>query len=285
MNLPASPYYTERKHRSYRDRFTIIWMATRRCNFDCAYCYGTKEPDEKFDVDEFVECLRTKFPQPIRLCVTGGEPLLFPWMVELCQKVGAIGGTIEMQTNFSLNAREFIDNTSPDYIEIIETSYHPRARERWNENGCAKFIQDFHYAQSKGFNITTWMIDDPRIPPETFLKDCRMLHDCGITPMRKRYCGEECGTHIGDAIYVEGKVCLAGYGGANLWENFDVTVCDHDRTVLGNLFGEMNLKTSPEPCAMRFCGCLGREWLVDKFHDDYYNRDFGGAYEPDLCSG
>jgi len=277
MDLPESPFFTERKYRSYRDKFTFPWMVFRDCNFDCAYCAKTDETRKPFDVDEFVAAADKNLPHPYRIAITGGEPLMLPWMIELCQKIGEAGNTIEMQTNFSINAREFVDNVSPDYIDIIETSYHPAARRRWGGDAAIdRFIDDFNYAQEKGFNITTWLIDDPRIGPETFIEECELLHEYGITPIRKRYTGDECGSHIGDAIYVPGKRCIAGYGGVCMWENFDITVCDHDRTILGNLFTGVDLRDGPMPCAKPFCGCLGREWLVDMYHDEYYNQDFGG---------
>jgi hypothetical protein len=282
VELPDSPFYVERRYRSYRDKFTLVWMVFRECNFDCAYCYKTAEKMEPFDVDAFIEAAAVQLPQPYRIAITGGEPLMLPWMIELCQKIGAAGNTIEMQTNFSVNVREFIDNTSPDYIDIIETSYHPAARRRWGgDKAIENYAEDLLFARSKGFTATAWMIDDPRIGPDRFIEECKILSDAGITPMRKRYTGDECGLHIGDAIFVLGLRCLAGYRGACMWENFDITVCDHDRTKLGNLFTGVDFKNGPEPCAKDFCGCLGREWLVDEYHDEFYGQTFGGEYEPD----
>lgn len=213
---------------------------------------------------------------------------MLPWMIELCQKIGEVGNgnltgnTIEMQTNFSINAREFVTQTSPDYIDIIETSYHPAARRRWGgDDAIGNYAMDLVFARSRGFNATAWMIDDPRIGHDNFIEECKLLFDVGVTPIRKRYTGDECGSHIGDAIYVPGKRCLAGYRGACMWENFDITVCDHDRTVLGNLFTGVDLRDGPAPCDKPFCGCLGREWLVDEYHDEFYGKTFGGEYEPD----
>lgn len=281
MDLPESPYYTERKYRSYRDKFTFPWMVFRDCNFDCAYCAKTDEKPISFNVDEFIEAAAKVFPGPYRIAITGGEPLMMPWMIELCRKIGEAGNSIEMQTNFSINAREFVDNMDPSYIDIIETSFHPDARVRWRSRAIEKFVENFLYARGKGFNITTWLIDDPRIGVAPFMSDCEWLCEHGIVPIRKRYMGDEGGGGVGDAIWVQGKMCIAGYRGVCMWENFDITVCDHDRTVLGNLFTGVDLYGGPSPCNKPFCGCLGREWLVDKFHDDFYGQEFGGPYESD----
>lgn len=271
MDLPKSDLFTERKHRSYRDKFTIVWMITRKCNFKCAYCYGTHEESDTFEIKEFIKQIKN-VPQPFRIVVTGGEPFILPWMIEWCQEIGKIGGTIEMQTNFSLQTREFIDNTSPDYIEIIETSFHPSQR---NKEEKKKFVDDFFYARDKGFKIKTWLIDYPKLKPEEFLADCAWLHSNGIVPARKRYCGDEYGGGIGDAIFVPNKKCLAGYKGVSLWENFDFSPCDHDRTVLGNLFTGFKFLDEPIKCQKQFCGCLGRELIVDKFYDEFYKKEFG----------
>jgi len=276
MILPDSPFYTERKHRSYRDRFTMIWMVNRECNFQCAYCYGTHEVADEFNVDEFIEKLKT-VPQPFRITLTGGEPMLKPWIIEVCQKVGEIGGKVELQTNMSLQFPDFADQASPEYVEIIETSFHPQARLLWGgDKALDDYVENFLHAQEKGFKTTTWMIDDPRIPADEFMKWAEWLYDRGIVPMRKRYCGDEGGGQPGDALFVQGKTCSAGCGGVSLWENFDMSPCDHDRTVLGNLFTGFELYPEPRPCDKPFCGCLGRELLVEPVYDEYYKKEFGG---------
>ena len=276
MNLPKSPYYTERVHRDYKDMFTIVWMVTRACNFKCMYCYQPDTLNSDFKIDELIGKLN-ELPKPFRIQVTGGEPLLFPWMIEFCQKVGKIGGKIELQTNFSLQVREFLDSTSPEYIEFILASYHPKERARVIPNGIQKFIDDILYAKSKGFTIMTWNIDDPRISPEQFLADCKVLYEASIVPVRKRYTGNEGGGQIGDAMLNStGLRCEAGHRYFILWENFDITPCDHDRTPLGNLFTGYKLLDAPQPCPKPFCGCGGRELLVDKYYDDFFQKEFGG---------
>lgn len=274
--LPAeSPYFIERIHADYRDRFTVIWLMTRKCNFLCDYCYQPEGEMTPFEIDDFIAKLK-ELPQPIRIQITGGEPLIFPWMIEVCQKIGKIGGIIEFQTNFSLRTREFLDNVNPKDIELILISYHPVERERVIKNGIKKLIDDIHYAESKGFAYMIWHIDDPRISPEQYLADCKILYDAGITVVKQRYTGNEGGGQIGNAIYVPGKLCRAGWRSMNVWENFDITPCDHDRTALGNLFTGYKLYDEPKHCQMSFCGCLGRELLIDTYYDEYYKREYGG---------
>ena len=276
MNLPPSPYYTERIHRNYRDMFTFVWLLTRDCNLKCKMCY---QPDTKltpFNMDRFISKL-DEFEKPFRIQITGGEPLIFPWMIDCIQRIGKIGGKVELQTNFTLQVREVLDNTDPSYLEFILASYTPEERERVVPNGIQKFIDDFLYARSKGFNIMTWYVDDPRIPIEQYLANCKRLYDAGIVSVRKRYTGPEGGGQPGDAIMnTKGWLCRAGYRYFIIWENFDITPCDHDRTLLGNLFTGYKLYDEPKPCEKPFCGCGGREVMVHKFYDDFFKREFGG---------
>ena len=276
MNLPKSPYYTERVHRDYRDMLTAVWLLTRDCNFRCRYCYQPDIHLTNFDMDKFIEKLN-EFPKPFRIQITGGEPLLFPWMIECIQRIGKIGGKVELQTNFSLQVRELLDNTDPSYLEFILASYHPRERERVIPNGVQKFIDDILYARSKGFYLMTWHIDDPRGTPEQFLADCKVLYDAGIVPVRKRYTGPENGGEIGDAMLnTLGINCRAGYSYFIIWENMDITPCDHDRTPQGNLLTGYKLYDGPKPCQKPFCGCGGREVIVDKYYDAFFGKEFGG---------
>ena len=275
MNLPESPYYTERAHRNYRDMFTFVWLLTRDCNFKCPYCYRPSIPLTPFDLDKFISKL-DEFEKPFRIQITGGEPLIFPWMIECIKKIGAIGGKVELQTNFSLQVRDLLDNTSPDYLEYILASYHPAERARVVPNGVQKFIDDILYARSKGFYVMTWNIDDPRISSEQFLADCKVLYDAGIIPVRKRYTGNEGGGQIGDAMMnTEHLKCRAGYRYFVIWENMDITPCDLHRNNLGNLFTGYKLNDAPRICGSSFCGCGGREIIIDKWHDPLYQKEFG----------
>lgn len=275
MDLPESPYYTERVHRNYRDMFTFVWMTTRQCNFKCKYCYQPEGVGTPFKMDDLIGKLN-ELPKPFRVQVTGGEPMIFPWAIEFIQRVGDIGGVVELQTNFSLQVRELLDNTDPSYLEYLLISYHPVERKRVVKDGMKKFIDDLHYAKKKGFYFIVWHIDDPRGTPEQFLADCKVLYDAGITPVRKRYTGNEGGVQPGDAIVLKGLRCVAGYRYFILWENFDITPCDHDRTPQGNLFTGYKLYDGPKPCVKEFCGCGGRECIVDKYYDEFFKKEFGG---------
>jgi len=275
MNLPQSPYYIERIHRNYRDMLTVVWMVTRECHFKCDYCYQPDIKHTPVDIDLLISKLN-ELPKPFRIQITGGEPLLFNWMIPFIQKIGEIGGIVELQTNFSLQVRELLDSVSPKVLEFMVISYHPVERKRVVPNGIEKFISDLHYAKSKGFNFLVWHISYPKLTPDEYLADCKVLYDAGITVTRKRYIGNFEGKGWpGDAFVAHKLKCRAGNKYFIMWENFDITPCDHDRTYLGNMLTGYKLYEESKPCQMPFCGCGGREIIVDKYYDPFFKKEFG----------
>lgn len=264
LELENLNYFSERVWPRYIDRFTIVWVCSRVCNFSCEYCIRPNIVYTPKSIDEIVTGLK-KFA-PIRLIITGGEPLLYPNMIELCKKISDFS-IIEMQSNLTVNAREFLEGTSPKYIERIEASFHPQEREKLGEVTIKEFIDNVIFAKEKGFNINVRYVDYPRMK-DRYINDCKLLNSYGIIPVRKRYMGDCDGVpYRGDGIHVKGKKCNAGYKFLEMWENFDFTICEADRTVVGNLFEEVNLLKEPIICNMDNCGCLGRELLIEPYEE------------------
>lgn len=281
INLPESPYYCERIYPTYRDRFSMIWTLTRSCNFACPYDGPPPcDPYPIIDPDAIVERMQKVLPPKGRIIITGGEPLMVNRMIELCQKIGAIGWIIEMQTNFSVRTKEFIDATDPSYIERLSISVHAEERELKIKDGMKKLVEDMVYAKNKGFNVMPWYIDYPLIPTEQFMANCKMIYDAGIVPMRKRYLGVLNNIfYQGDTIWVQGKKCFAGYKGCAMWEDYSITVCEADRRLLGNLFGEVKFDDTYVVCRPQHCGCLGKELIADEYYDEFYKRYYGANHD------
>lgn len=278
LDLPKSEVFKEREYTSYRDMLTFLWTITRSCNFEC--CYDGPPPKDPFPVIDAKAIARklNKLPKPFRAVLTGGETLLVPNIIELCQRIIDMGGIIEMQTNFSCNTKEFCDSVNSKYVDNLVISFHPDDRRKFSS--VEKFIHDLNYAKSKGFNIRIWNIDYPGWSIEKYLADCKVLHDAGFTPMRKRYLGVYNGVlHLGDTFYeCTGKKCHAGCKAFCMWEDYSITPCEADRTDLGNLFTGFKLYDTIMPCKIDHCGCMGRELIVDEYFDKYYQRCFGSAW-------
>lgn len=271
LDLPESPYYTERSYPDWRDRFTINWLINRDCTFNCMYCIKPDDPHFKFEVDEAVEAFR-KFA-PLRLAITGGEPLLVPNFIELCHKLGEFA-IIELQTNFTIKIREFIDTVKPECIERFLTTYHPKQR---NEPFTKqRFIDDVLYARKQGHRVDVFFVDYPEYTVDYYMEECKRLFDAGIVPMRKRYNGDFKGDqYVGDAKVFTGIKCNAGHKFFAMWENFDMTLCDTGREPLGNLLTGYKLNDGPITCPVNFCGCLGRENILEPVYDEFYKVTHG----------
>ena len=272
IDLPKSHYYTERWFPNWRDRYTVNWMINRKCNFNCIYDIRPPESIINIDVDELVNRLREI--QPLRLVITGGEPLLRPELIEICQRVGEFG-ILEIQSNFSVGVRKLLDSINPKSIERFFTTYHPQERKgEWTKK---KFVEDVHYARNKGFKVDVFFVDFPDFA-DWFLDECKWLYEQGITPIRKRYNGDwKDIRYIGDAAVFKGKRCNAGHKMACMWEDFSLTWCDTGRSLLGNLMTEYKFLSFPVICPCEFCGCLGREALREEVWDEFYQCYFGSS--------
>lgn len=275
LELPKSNCYTERIFRDYRDGFTILWIPDSRCNFKCEYDYGPTFKCVDYDMNRFIKEIGKI--KPYRVAITGGETLMVSNIIEICQRLGKLGIILEIQTNFSINAKEFVDATSSEYVEVLLMSYHAKERKIRIKDGIKKFIDDVSYAKKKGFTIQIFYIDYPGIPVEEFMNSCRVLYEgTGIIPMRKRYLGNVNGGFLGDTLHLKGRRCRAGYKFFCLWNDFSMSPCEADRSNLGNLFTGYELFKEAYVCPMEHCGCLGRELVIDEFYDDYYKRKYGG---------
>lgn len=84
------------------------------CNFCCAYCHNPElikiEPDKKYlSEDEFFAYLKKRQGILEGVCVSGGEPLLFPETDNFLQKIKDLGYKIKLDTN----------GTNPDFLEEL----------------------------------------------------------------------------------------------------------------------------------------------------------------------
>ncbi|HAR46494.1 MAG: hypothetical protein A2X56_08485 [Nitrospirae bacterium GWC2_57_13] len=72
------------------------------CNFRCLYCYAANQasPDDELTVDEFKDViLQAKALGARKIIILGGEPMLYPHILEMIRFIHAEGLAIEMFTN------------------------------------------------------------------------------------------------------------------------------------------------------------------------------------------
>lgn len=119
------PFYKEIWEKAFEDAIPIsgTFEITPRCNFDCRMCYVHLKGDQIADkgreltAKEWIKIAEeAKDAGTLWLCITGGEPLVYPEFEVLWKELSNMGFFITLQTNASL---------IPRYKELFE-QYPPR---------------------------------------------------------------------------------------------------------------------------------------------------------------
>lgn len=80
----------------------IIWFSG--CNMLCSYCHNLDlvyESEKKLSMDEVLNFLKTREKKLEGVVFCGGEPTLYPNILELSQKIKSMGFKIKLDTNGS----------------------------------------------------------------------------------------------------------------------------------------------------------------------------------------
>ncbi len=66
----------------------INWRVNQICNFRCVYCDSSRNSINQYNIysDRFEHFFRNT-DKTYLICMTGGEPFLYPRFVELCEKL------------------------------------------------------------------------------------------------------------------------------------------------------------------------------------------------------
>ena len=109
------PFYKNVWEKAYADGIPIsgTFELTPRCNFRCPMCYVRLTSEEtarrggELPVEEWLRLAEeAKEAGTTWLCITGGEPLLYPDFEELYRELAEMGFFITLQTNGYLLAKE-----------------------------------------------------------------------------------------------------------------------------------------------------------------------------------
>lgn len=112
-------------------KINFTWLTNYACNYRCPYCFlsGSWERlskvDKCFSEEKVIAAwsrIKSKYGEA-HICVSGGEPTLFPNFINLIKEISKIH-TIGICTNLSLNIKEFVDNLNPSRIDL-SVSFHP----------------------------------------------------------------------------------------------------------------------------------------------------------------
>lgn len=104
---------------------TACTLFTRGCNFRCPFCHNSdiltsNAQEEGVTKDQFFDFLKSRKGKLDGVCITGGEPLLQPDIVEFMAQIRELGFLIKLDTNGSLHEKlKFIvENKLVDYIAM-----------------------------------------------------------------------------------------------------------------------------------------------------------------------
>lgn len=98
----------------------LTWQMFHTCNFNCSYCYSSYEKIKKvknYLPTEIIATTLKKLGNQWILGMTGGEPLLHPNFVELCEAITKTH-KIRFDTNLSLfqKVKDFVEKIDPEKV-------------------------------------------------------------------------------------------------------------------------------------------------------------------------
>jgi len=82
---------------------SVHLQVTGRCNANCKTCY-VQQNDEDFDITKLDE-----LPDALEYAIGGGEPLLYPHLKELIQKLKCKGKYVAVTTNGTIKESLDVD--------------------------------------------------------------------------------------------------------------------------------------------------------------------------------
>jgi len=105
--------------------YCVSVVFTPYCNFRCEFCHNWQlvlDPDSLPTIPESTvfDFLRQKKDWIDGVCITGGEPLLQPDLIEFAKKLKSLGFPVKLDTNGSLpdKLKEAINSGVIDYVAM-----------------------------------------------------------------------------------------------------------------------------------------------------------------------
>ena len=132
-------------------------LFTGGCNLRCPFCHNATlvlEPhDSQSMEDEVLEYLSRRKGLLDGVCITGGEPLLQPDLMDFMKKVREMGLAIKLDTNGSLpeKLKEILDTGLVDYVAMdVKSSPEGYSRAIGCEIGFSPFAESIALLKSCG---------------------------------------------------------------------------------------------------------------------------------------
>lgn len=109
----------------------VEWMLGNTCNYDCSFCNSdSKSGDKKYlDINVYIETCKKIIEESgdkkVWFKITGGEPTLYPNLVELLSYIKSTGNYTYLITNGSRTIRWWQDFKETNCIDFISITVHP----------------------------------------------------------------------------------------------------------------------------------------------------------------
>lgn len=258
-----------------RQRYELIWNMTRKCNYRCKYCYYPHDCSpvtESLPASAICALLAPTGKEWV-IQMTGGEPLLYPGFVDICETLSR-HHRIGVDTNLSVTRRvhEFAERMNPARVKELYVSLHIEERERLG--GVQSFIDNVHLLEERGFNVIINYVVHPTLQ-HRYHDDVAMFATHGLHLLPRPFKGKHEGRRYPDAydasvadifcthpeqgkkavFSFQGLPCTAGQTILRMEPDGTVMRCIGDRTVLGSIREEVSLPEGPAPCRSSRCPC------------------------------
>lgn len=227
---------------------TIAWDIWLYCNYDCKFC-STKTktlPAKIYSVDEILNAWENIYKKygKCKICITGGEPLLYPNINLIIENLSKIH-YVHLTTNLSLDIN-WLSNKVIDRENIyFNVTYHPYYID------INKFVKNLLKLKEYGYRISVCYMNDIFQLLEFFnYKKIFNKHGFNINlvssvNLNKNYSILNAfidnnsiklyNNKLGDSVN-NNKICNAGINYACVDEKGDAYSCSIMKIKLGNIF-------------------------------------------------
>jgi len=232
---------------------------TLRCNLGCSYCIneydGVKRNRKELSVKQWAKAIN-KFDWGIPITLGGGEPTLHRDFFKLLKRINP-EINLELLTNLTFDANEFIKKTNPERFtqkekayKSIRASYHPEKHDPVELVSNARVLQD------AGFKIGIFGLNHPK-SMKANMNMAELCREKGIYFFIKDFLGEINNHKFGflkypDAINGKRKQVLCRTKDILIGPEGNVYKCHrdlyHDKHKLGNITEDFDFKYRFRKC-------------------------------------
>lgn len=150
-------------------RPSFEWKVTSKCNYKCSYCcQGIRDINKTSgrhcsdEVAEAVLKLAKGLPGAWLIKLTGGEPLIYPRFLEVCEKLISYGHELCTTTNFSLPYNQFqkLIDICGEKLIFLTASLHPSQVKSVDEYIDKAATFNSKKSASTSFTVTSVLVEE-----------------------------------------------------------------------------------------------------------------------------